>query len=380
MKEIQLYLIPQPGSKPEFLASLQVVDPSPAVTQLWNKVLTTTSSNKVILEGYTRDAWAWKPSQHFQNITVQSTDGRNKLPGFVKYLKDRTKSCYGRLHKSLWVVSYIQPKNLNPNRIECRVAIDMTQIPNCTLQPTKQPATKQQPVTAPKQQLQPAKKKGGFLGKLVGAQHRTNQHVIRAASQGQQQPKTTAPQQTATAITRSAQQVLSDFRQSMQTKMLDFDIASSDFIKIEVSLKEYTADLSEDDKTGVTMDVLKYMVYEAAEEVNEEWIAHRESTGFLDEATFLIYKQGKAPPEVLEEINKGELPDEVRGQQRAIAEERKRQISQAEQRYSNMLESAAHQHQYEEDEDYLAALNQNKRDRRTIEDYEREKAKKSKTA
>ena len=84
---------------------------------------------------------------------------------------------------------------------------------------------------------------------------------------------------------------------------------------------------------------------------------------------------GAAPEEVLEEINKGELPDEVRGQQRAIQEERQRQANKAETRNKQQVEADAHRAMEDEDEEF-SALNTNKRDRRTIEDFEREKTKK----
>ena len=73
------------------------------------------------------------------------------------------------------------------------------------------------------------------------------------------------------------------------------------------------------------MEILKYIVYEQAEEVNDEWIAHKEPSEFMDEATIAIYKEGEAPPEVLEDMNKADLPDEIKGQQRAIQQEQQTQ-------------------------------------------------------
>ncbi len=131
------------------------------------------------------------------------------------------------------------------------------------------------------------------------------------------------------------------------------------------------------------MDVLKYMVYEAAEEVNEEWIAFKEPSEFLDEVIISIYKEGAAPPEVMEEINQGEVPEEVRGAQMAIVQERQRQAQYQEQKHLSQVKSEAIRnmgsvsHGGEDDEEEeMDALNTKKRDRRTIEDYEREKRKK----
>jgi hypothetical protein len=160
----------------------------------------------------------------------------------------------------------------------------------------------------------------------------------------------------------------------MQDKMLDFDMAPEEVLKVPIQLSEHTACLSEQDRTKVTMDILKYMVYEAAEDVNDEWIAHKEPAEFMDEAVIAVYKEGAAPAAVLEEINRGELPDEVRGQQRAIAEQRQRAVQTAESKVAQRTEIRAvkEETQYEED---LEVLNTTKRDRRTIEDYEREKRK-----
>ena len=402
MKEIKLSLVPQPGAKPEFLATLKVVDPSPMVAKIWDSA---ELSADLVLDGYTREGWAWKPNTSaFQSLTVESTDGRNKLPGFVSYLQQRQKASFGRFgSKGLVVISYVQKKQANPNRMECRICLDLTKIPECSLKPKVIPASKsmeQKKSAKSTSQVSSVRKKGsgaGLLGKLVGAQKRTNQHVIAASA-----PRTTASSSTAaTAVssgqtenaslssaaatspgsgesgggTKSATEVMNEFRQSMESKMLDFDIAPEQELRVSLSLPDYTADLLESDKPKITMEILKYMVYEAAEEVNEEWIAHKEPSEFMDEVVICVYKEGAAPPEVLEEINKAELPDEVRGQQRAIQEERMKQMNQAEQRKTNELMNQAHAWNEDDNagDDEMAALNKNKRDRRTIEDYEREK-------
>jgi hypothetical protein len=182
--------------------------------------------------------------------------------------------------------------------------------------------------------------------------------------------------------------VFAEFRRSMQDKMLEFDLAEhEDVLKIPVALSEHAAGLPPLERGKVTMDVLQYMVYEAAEEVNEEWIAHREPSEFVDEATFAVYKdESLAPPEVLEDLNRAELPDEVKLQHRAAAAERERRAHLAEQhRLREVVErqvTAAPSPgggnnggfgDVARPGDGPEALNQRKRDRRTIEDYERER-------
>jgi len=435
MKEIQLFLRPAPGKKPEFLASVRPVDPNPAAIRIWEAVLTilspvsrsSSSAAVVVLEDYTREGWAWKPDKtnSLTNLTVESTDGRNKLPGFVGFLKQRQKSAFGRFGPAgVWVVSYVQTSGggggnkqpNNPPRMDCRISTNIQSIPNCHLrQPSSVPvgansSSRNQPqsttpsaasASAHSRQQAPSdnKKKGGLLGKLLGAQQRTNQHVAVATGKGTvptttkksssanstaaaaAATKLTAPDETST---KTVQEVFTEFRQFCQDTMLDFDIAPDQVLKIPILLKDHCEGLPESERPKVTMDLLKYMVYEAAEEVNDEWVAVKEPSEFMDDVVIAVYKEGAAPPEVLEDLNKGELPDEVLGQQRAVQQERARIVATSESRHKQQLEQQAHtgggsylEGGEDEDDDQgehvVEALNTKKRDRRTIEDYEREK-------
>ena len=46
MKEVQLFLVPEPGKKPEFLTTVVPVDPAPLALKHWLSLPT-----KIILEG-----------------------------------------------------------------------------------------------------------------------------------------------------------------------------------------------------------------------------------------------------------------------------------------------------------------------------------------
>ena len=178
--ELQFYLTPSPGKKPEFLATVRPMDTKTTTNQsdegliIWKQICdnlqkntnatnntnnnnndnnhTNTLPMTIVLEDYTREGWAWKPNvKHFTSVRILSVDGRNKFIGFIDYLKQRQKSVYGRIQNTqfLIVISYIQPNHhnkLNPNEIECRISTDMTSIPNCTLTPlsTKNPIKQQQ--------------------------------------------------------------------------------------------------------------------------------------------------------------------------------------------------------------------------------------------
>jgi len=439
MKRIELQLIPAPGQKPEFLATIELVQKQ-QIPAKWE-----TLPAVIVLEGYTRDGWA-SDTITTQWITwqVESVDGRKKLPGFIKFLRERQKSCYGRVgNDHIWVISC---KQMSSSTVNCRMA-SLVNIPQCPLKPKTETTssgntgtpTSQQGTSSSKPQTKPGltaatttttkattksngtstganatkPKRSGLLGNLVGAQNRTNTQMEIAATVNPKNKHKSIPPTTAhddqetssdqdgtttmtdnpigsttttmsTTGTKTAGQVLAEFREEMEQKMLDFDLSTDPCMKIKIDLVgKLRSMIEEEQQTGkVTMEILKYIIYEQAEEVNEEWIAYREPSEFMDEVVIAIYKEGEAPPDVIEDMNKGELPDEVRGQQRAIqeqmqkAEQLKAQKIRMEQTRLALLMKQKQQQETEADDDDgdddFAALNTQKRDRRTIEDYERE--------
>ena len=404
MKRVELKLIPAPGAKPEFLAQAETVnaESNHAITQTWS-----TLPNEIVLEGYTRDPWAADTATSWISIQVKSVDGRKKLPGFVDYLRQRKKSAFGRVQSSnngvkdtlLWIVSF---KQASSQTLMCRVA-PLSKIPNCPLKPfvsssgssatTKNPQSNpssSKPAPAAAAPATKRKKGFGLLGNLVGAQRRTNQQVETASAKPASNSAASGAGADATGASdaaaagggppaveyKTAGQCLADFRQTMEQKMLDFDIDSDPVLKVKIDLAELlrTVEPSERQTGRVTMEILKFVVYEQAEEVNEEWIAHKEPSEFMDEAVIAIYKEGEAPPEVLEEINKGELPDEVRGQQRALSEQLSKQQQQKASKNDVALQrqALARGNADDDEDDDIAALNVVKRDRRTIEEIQRE--------
>jgi len=174
---------------------------------------------------------------------------------------------------------------------------------------------------------------------------------------------------------------MAEFRQSMEEKMLDFDIASEPVLKVDINLAAQQRDLaSNEDKAKITMEILKYMVYESVEEVNENWVAYKEPSEFMDEVTIAVYKEGEAPPEVLEELNRGELPDEIRGQQRQLQAEQQKQAEMREKSKEMELQRKALAERAVDEDADTEVLNQNKRDRRTIEEIQQEAAKRARSS
>jgi len=379
MKQVTLFLIPTPGAKPEFLATVEAEWKS---TQL---------PSKINLEGYTRESWAWKPNPNaWTEVVVTSVDGRNKLPGFVEYLKGRQKCAFGRFSaNTVLAVSYIQKNDasIDKNEMSIRICMDMGKLENCPLYK----GNKQKTATTSNGNPAASKpKKSGILGNLLGAQNRINSHMANVAKQKeapapagpvahdaaansteQQSP----PQQQQIEEARTSQQVLAEFREKMEQEMLDFDSCSETVVKVKIVLSDMQKGLNDEDKARINMDVLRYIVYEAAEECNEDWVAHNEPSEFLDESVVAIYKDGHAPEEALEELNRVELTEDMIGEQRAMQEQQRKKASE-----ENRNIEAVHKKALEEDADQhgVEALNTNKRDRRTASDFQSEPNKRTK--
>jgi len=387
MTQIELRLVPAPGQKPEFLA---ILEPLPGSPPLWQ----TSKVAQIVLEDYTRESWAMDTAAKWYTLQFQSIDGRQKLPGFQNYLRERKKSAFGKFGGDKVIV--VPHKQMSSKTITCRVA-NLDALPGCPIKPKTTTPAPSNPKPAPTKSAppkssstssnaNPKKKKAGLLGNLVGAQKRTNHQVItsKAPKPQSDKPSSQSAFQSQGAANggnsaasasgeplKTTAQVLMDFRQEIEQEMLDFDISPEPVLKVKLSLADKTRLLSEEDKLSgkVTMEVLKYIVYEGAEEVNEEWIAHKEPSEFMDEVVISVYKEGEAPPDVLEDINKAELPDEVLGQQRALQQQQQRLNASRDNRDIQEKQRLALAQESGED---FALLNTNKRDRRTIEEIQAE--------
>lgn len=378
-KQVQLFLIPSRGAKPEFLAILEPSDKDGGIDE-WDEL-----PSKINLEGYTRDSWAWKPHSAWKSQSCVSVDGKHKLVGFVQYLKERQKSAFGRYAPtSCMVISYLQtttphkpldgaPASATAQKINVTFTNEISLIPNNPFQseppPVVQQLQQQRPQALPKTAIPPKTPstftKSGLLGNLLGAQKRTNHHL-------QIVPAKKPPPSTNTSNnSRTAAQVLAEFRGTMEQTMLDFDLSSELELSIQIQLADIHAGLSQDVKEKVTMETLTFMVFEQADEVNEEWIAHKEQGEFMDDVTITVYKEGHAPDDILEEVNKVELTEEMRGQQMAMQQARQKQATKEEKQIEAMQKERVKQ-EYNEDEDF-SALNTRKRDRRTIEEIQRDR-------
>lgn len=421
MDETTILLVPAPGAKPEFLATVEPIGSSG-----------TSSSGdlpfEVVLSSYTRDAWAMScpppppspESAYWKSTWLKSVDGRGKLPGFLKYLRERKKVPFGRFEstdassasgKGVIMVPFDQPTPPPgilgdgsdasvDDLIYCTYVLDEGKIGRGYRQPGPPPGTahaqqqqkqveqqqslkrqhrKTTPVAqvpSPKQPVKSSRATSGMLGNLLGATRKTNTKLDTLPT------RKTPPSASATGSaggSGSGSTVLSGsgaavvkFRQDVEQKLLDF---KQDFaltcLKVPVSLGDVTRDLPLDQKQSVTMDVLKYVVYEQAEEVGEDkWIASREPSEFMDECVVAVYKEGHAPESVLEDLNKGELPDEIVQQQRAMRQARVKEVARKETKEDELRRKATVGSGAPDGGAWT--LNVEKRDRRTIEEIQKE--------
>lgn len=159
------------------------------------------------------------------------------------------------------------------------------------------------------------------------------------------------------------------FRAKVSSDLEAFKIDRASFLtRIHMTLSSLVRSVPPDERDGMTMDVFRFSVYEQVEEVGmDRWVAAKEPSEFMDECVIVVYKEGHCPKDVLEDMNRGELPDEVRGHARHIVESQSRAI----QRKGKKLDERIVKDTTTTAED-VVVLNTNKRDRLTLEQIQKD--------
>ena len=366
---------------------------------------------ELVLDGYTREPWSSGMSDNAKDNSISwktayllSTDGRNRLPGFLKYLRDRKKACIAKFTdstastKAILVVPFDPPPipleqlpdGVDKNQLmyvkylaDERVLKGKQPTKDVEQQNHKEKQMQQQKKIQQQQQQQQQKQQkqqqhqrkqavmpqsisstkgigGGILGKLMGAQQRTDNHldVVRTKRRNND----LAPD-----LTSGAAGAITSFRERVATDLEKFKSDNNIFVtKVSISLAALTNEVPIEERDKVTMDVFKYVVYEQVEELGmDRWVAAKEPTDFVDEAIIAVYKEGHVPADVLEDLNKADVPDEVKGLSRHIADTQSKTAQRKDKRNSEVI-----MRQNAVGEDNVVVLNTNKRDRRTIEEIQ----------
>jgi hypothetical protein len=401
MNETTIMLTPSPGVKPEFLATVEPLSMKSSSSQQQQLSL----PFELVLDGYTREPWSsgMNNSNDVNSISwktayLLSTDGRNRLPGFLKYLRDRKKACIAKFTdstastKAILVVPFDPPPiplerlpdGVDKNQLmyvkylaDERVLKGKPPTKDVEQQNHKEKQMHQQKKIQQQQKQQQHQKKqavmpqsmppkkgiaGGILGKLMGAQQRTDNHldVVRTKRRNND----LAPD-----LTSGAAGAITSFREKVATDLEKFKSDNNTFVtKVSISLAALTNEVPIEERDKVTMDVFKYVVYEQVEELGmDRWVAAKEPTDFVDEAIIAVYKEGHVPADVLEDLNKADVPDEVKGLSRHIADTQSKTAQRKDKRNSEVI-----MRQNACGEDNVVVLNTNKRDRRTLEQIQKD--------
>lgn len=404
MNETTILLSPSPGdpnAKPDFLATVEPTIPRRPPFAL---------PFELVLDGYTREPWSsgGKTDDEWQSCYLASTDGRNRLPGFVKYLQGRKKAAVAKFEsaeasssggpgRGILVVPYDPPpipaeelpegvdksqvifvKYLRDERILKKGKDNsQQQQQQQQLQKVQQKKQMHQQMMQRKKAQQPhiqqklpppqniaSGKKGGLLGNLLGAQRRTENHLHIVRSN-----KTSSD--VAFDPNTGAAGCINAFRNKISAELEKFKSDPTTFIhKISIELPALVKTIPVDERDRVTMDVFKFTIYEQVEEVGmDRWVAAKEPSEFMDECVITVYKEGHCPPEVLEDLNRGELPDEIKGQAKHAAEAQSKAIQkkgkmQDEKMMKQSIAGGGNNN--------VVVLNTNKRDRRTVDQIQRD--------
>lgn len=213
---------------------------------------------------------------------------------------------------------------------------------------------------APRPAAAPSKKRGGLLGGLLGACSRTENHLSMVKASKSSNDANFDPNAGVAGC-------INAFRTKIAAELETFKSDSTTFTtKISVELNSLIKTVPVEERDRCTMDVFKFTVYEEVDDVGKgKWISTKEASEFMDECVIVIYKEGHCPAEVLEDINKGELPDEIKGQTRHLMEAQSKAIQRKGKVHDNVI--LKQQNNADGGDDRLAALNKSKRDRRTME-------------
>eukprot|EP00594_Rhizosolenia_setigera_P015916 CAMPEP_0178972982 /NCGR_PEP_ID=MMETSP0789-20121207/21413_1 /TAXON_ID=3005 /ORGANISM="Rhizosolenia setigera, Strain CCMP 1694" /LENGTH=428 /DNA_ID=CAMNT_0020660685 /DNA_START=36 /DNA_END=1323 /DNA_ORIENTATION=- len=421
MNESTIRLAPFPGSpKSDFLAT---VVPIQGINTKDDDEVGEDLPFEIILDQYTREPWSVSHTfsqQKWKQLHLKSIDGKGKLPGFLNYLKERKKAAFGtwileddHTRKGIFLVPFDQSSSPDGNNgtereediIFCRYTLDDSIIRKKKAPPpslvSAPPTAIQKKPTIPvasssslstvssTKKTKPnnnknGKKKSSFMGNLLAAQERTDRHLAAVPKSAVSNDSKSSEDNLTNSSSTSSQTIIAKFRTDIEQKLLDFkNNLSQNVIEIPITLSQITSMLVGEEKLKVSMDVLKYIVYEQSEEIGEglNWIAAKKSSEFfIDEAIICIYKDGHAPLDVLEDLNKGDLPDEIKQQQRAMREAAVKQMKNEDaQKLKKIQEhTLSRKNQASSKNDEPSKLNTKKRDRRTIAQIQDDMSKRQK--
>mmetsp|Transcript_4655 Transcript_4655/g.9509 ORF Transcript_4655/g.9509 Transcript_4655/m.9509 type:complete len:505 (+) Transcript_4655:56-1570(+) len=393
MNETTILLSPSPGDPnvtPDFLATVEPLtllprDPSVQSASSSSPKDDYFSSSsltlpfEIVLDGYTREPWSSGAQPPYDTDSgdvnnpwkcgyLQSTDGRNRLPGFFQYLQSRKKAALAKFEpspldgtafsngssvdaasgnfKALLVVPYDPPPIPDhlklPDGVHSNQLIFVKYLGDERLifkKKRDKSAEEQKRKMMQVQQLQQEQQKKMMMQQKQKQQMQIRQQKMmqqNSQQHNQQQQSSTkkggllgsllgAQRRTENHLqmvrakktsstdplssdppATGAAGAISSFRTKISTQLQRFHDDPTSFVeKVCISLPDLVRGVPVEDREKVTMDVFKYVVHEQVEEVGmDRWVAAKEPGAFLDECVICVYKEGHCPKDILEEINK----------------------------------------------------------------------------
>jgi hypothetical protein len=423
MNATTLLLSGEPNTEPSFLAT---VEPStfhqpPPFTLPFELVLDSYtrepwSSGKLDLSGSGGDPQRIRGHNEWQGCYLVSTDGKKRLAGFFQYLQERKKAALAKFEaagailplntssngKAILVipfdpplmpselvlpngvdksevifVKYLRDENiLKRNDTSGTQKLQQQKVEHKTMMQEHQPRQQQRnvsqnqscgqtqknlPIEQRVQRLS-SNNKGGCLGKLLGAQRRTESHLDMVMPRKGCNHATLDPNTGAAGC-------INQFRKRITKELELFKSDPTACIaKFPISHACLIKNVPPEEQDKVTISVFKFTVYEQVDEIGMgQWVAAKEPSEFLDECVIAVYKNGHCPADVLDEINRGDLPDEIKGQARHMVESQSKAIERKGKKQDEQIvkDTIVGEHN-------VVVLNTNKRDRRTLEQIQKD--------
>ena len=354
---------------------------------------------EITLDRYTRDPWSVlnPPNEKvWTSCWFKSIDNKKNLPGFLQFLSQRGKAAFGKfesphpdevtgdINKAVFLVPFQQPPPpADSDGADAGSKDDFIFVKYCLDERLTKVTISKKPTSGQMMQMQQQRTQqrpnhsqqqvpksigvgsSGLLGNLLGKSQRTNQHLDSV-------PQRKKEKQMNQIDTLSSGQVITKFRDKVEQMFKELESSTNTEVKISISMADLTREMtSMEEKEKVTLKVLEFVVNEAVEDINEdineEWTPYKEPGEFMDEANIIVYKTGHVPAEVMEDLNRGEIPDEMKQQQRAMREAMEREENKklkTLQRHN--LKKAAGEHAG------ISMLGTNRRDRRSIEEIQKD--------
>ncbi|GMI47083.1 hypothetical protein TrCOL_g7149 [Triparma columacea] len=383
----------------------------PTLSTLTSTSLSTYLPYALTLTQYTRNpTYLVPPTSSFINtptcvwLKFKLTPGdnnKNRLPDYVSYLRERGKSAVGTIDTPGFKGGIVVTEKTCEGGREDEVVLgvfvkeergrgeggDTGKSTDFVKKvPTNERTSETKDKTNVQIQNNKVERKGGLLSSLISSDAKTRQKLREVPVSAMATLEGGGNEEEEEGDKGKVE----EFRRKVEGVLREFEVGGGDKCTIDTSEKE----------GGGKVELLKYVLTEISEEIGGgRFIQIRETTEFMDELSVTFYRnESVTPPDILLRINEGDKTEEMKNELRARVEAKKRQEMQRDRKLRQKEEKEAlrvkdtrlptddgnvggtgREERKEEDEQALPeVVGTRKRDRRTIEEIQRDMSKKIK--